>query len=51
MIKATTDSKVGSKHLRRQAVVYIRQSSPHQVRQNHESRQRQYAPVEQGHGP
>jgi DNA invertase Pin-like site-specific DNA recombinase len=46
MIKAITDSKVGSAHLRRQAIVYIRQSSPHQVRQNKESRQRQYALVE-----
>ena len=32
--------------MRRQAVVYVRQSSPHQVRQNQESRQRQYALVE-----
>jgi len=46
MIKTTTDSKVGNEHLRRQAIAYIRQSSPHQVRQNKESRQRQYALVE-----
>jgi DNA invertase Pin-like site-specific DNA recombinase len=30
-------------HLQRQAVVYVRQSSPHQVLTNHESRQLQYA--------
>lgn len=46
MIKATSDSKVCSEHLRRQAVVYIRQSSAQQVRQNQESRRRQYALVE-----
>ena len=46
MIKAIIDSKVGSDHRRREAIVYIRQSSSHQVRQNHESRQRQYALAE-----
>jgi DNA invertase Pin-like site-specific DNA recombinase len=30
-------------HLQRQAVIYVRQSSPHQVLTNHESRQLQYA--------
>ena len=43
MIKRTTDSKVGSEHLRRQAIAYIRQSSAHQIRNNRESSQRQYA--------
>lgn len=50
MIKATTDSKVSHAHVRREAVVYIRQSSPQQVRQNRESRQRQYALVERARG-
>ncbi|RPH80421.1 MAG: recombinase family protein [Nitrospiraceae bacterium] len=36
-------SKIGPDHLRRQAVVYIRQSSAHQVRNNRESSDRQYA--------
>src|SRR3954467_7188392 len=30
-------------HLQRQAVIYVRQSSPHQVMSNQESRQLQYA--------
>ena len=46
MIQATTDPKVRTEHLRRQAVVYIRQSSAHQIRSNHESSQRQYALAE-----
>ena len=46
MIKRTTDSKVGSEHLRRQAIAYIRQSSAHQIRNNRESSQRQYALVD-----
>lgn len=37
--------KVGPAHLQRQAVIYIRQSSPSQVENNQESRQRQYALV------
>ena len=45
MIKATTDPKVNANHLRRQAIVYIRQSSAHQIRSNRESSQRQYALV------
>lgn len=36
-------SKIGPDHLRRQAVVYIRQSSAQQVRHNRESSDRQYA--------
>jgi DNA invertase Pin-like site-specific DNA recombinase len=36
-------SKIGPDHLRRQAVVYIRQSSAQQVRNNRESSERQYA--------
>lgn len=36
-------AKVRPRHLDRLAIVYIRQSSPHQVFENHESRERQYA--------
>ena len=39
-------SKVGSDHLARQAVVYIRQSTADQVAHNLESKRRQYALVE-----
>ena len=35
-------SKIASDHLAREAVVYIRQSTPDQLRNNHESRRRQY---------
>jgi DNA invertase Pin-like site-specific DNA recombinase len=38
-----TCEQVHSTHLQRQAVIYVRQSSPHQVMTNHESRQLQYA--------
>jgi DNA invertase Pin-like site-specific DNA recombinase len=38
-----TDPKVRPDHLRRQAVVYVRQSTAQQVRGNHESTVRQYA--------
>jgi DNA invertase Pin-like site-specific DNA recombinase len=38
-----TNNKISRAHLQRDAIVYIRQSSPQQVRKNHESRQRQYA--------
>src|SRR4051812_40308538 len=41
-----TDSKIRADHLRRQAVVYVRQSTPHQVRGNRESTVRQYALVD-----
>ena len=46
MNRPTAHSKVRPEHLRRQAVVYIRQSSAHQVRVNRESSSRQYALVE-----
>ena len=36
-------SKICGRHWERLAVVYIRQSSPHQVLENRESRERQYA--------
>lgn len=39
-------SKVLAAHLDRQAVVYVRQSSPHQVLENRESTARQYALVQ-----
>jgi DNA invertase Pin-like site-specific DNA recombinase len=41
-----TDAKIRTDHLRRQAVVYVRQSTPHQVRGNRESTVRQYALVD-----
>jgi DNA invertase Pin-like site-specific DNA recombinase len=39
-------SKIRDRHWERLAVVYIRQSSPHQVLENRESRERQYALAE-----
>jgi DNA invertase Pin-like site-specific DNA recombinase len=42
--------KIRPEHLRRQAVVYVRQSSQHQVRANRESSARQYALVERAKG-
>ena len=36
-------SKIRDRHRQRLAIVYIRQSSPHQVLENRESRERQYA--------
>src|ERR1044071_4622249 len=38
-----TCEAVRATHLDRQAIVYVRQSSPHQVNTNHESRELQYA--------
>jgi len=46
MKNLSTHPKVRSDHLRRQAIVYVRQSGPHQVRENRESSARQYALVE-----
>ncbi len=46
MIGGSVYSKLKPEHLRRQAVVYVRQSGSHQVRNNKESRQRQYALIE-----
>ena len=40
-------SKITPEHLARAAYVYVRQSTPDQVRNNHESRRRQYALQEQ----
>ena len=37
------NEKVGSQHLSRMAMLYVRQSSPHQVVRNEESRLLQYA--------
>ena len=39
-------SKIGSQHLDKVAIVYVRQSSPHQVAEHRESRARQYALVD-----
>jgi DNA invertase Pin-like site-specific DNA recombinase len=36
-------SKIQDVHLNRLAIIYVRQSSPHQVLENRESRERQYA--------
>lgn len=36
-------AKIQQRHLDRLAIVYVRQSSPHQVQNNRESRERQYA--------
>lgn len=38
-----TDPKITPRHLARKAILYVRQSSPHQVARNHESRRLQYA--------
>jgi DNA invertase Pin-like site-specific DNA recombinase len=43
-----SNDKITPEHLVRGAVVYIRQSSPHQVVNNLESKRRQYALVERG---
>jgi excisionase family DNA binding protein len=43
-----TNDKITPEHLARDAVVYIRQSSPHQVTNNVESKRRQYQLVERG---
>lgn len=43
-----SDNKITPEHLARSAIVYIRQSSPHQVVNNLESKRRQYALVERG---
>jgi DNA invertase Pin-like site-specific DNA recombinase len=40
-------AKIRDRHLDRLAVVYVRQSTPHQVRENRESRERQYALADQ----
>ena len=36
------DTKISASHLSRNAYIYIRQSTEHQVRNNIESKQRQY---------
>jgi hypothetical protein len=46
MTRVTIQPKIRPGHLSRRAVVYVRQSSPHQVRNNRESSSRQYALVE-----
>src|SRR5262245_31776746 len=50
MTRDTTHPKIRPGHLSRQAIVYVRQSSPHQVRNNRESSGRQYALVERAKG-
>jgi DNA invertase Pin-like site-specific DNA recombinase len=46
MIATRTSVKIGKEHLCREAIVYIRQSNPYQVRDNRESGERQYNLVE-----
>ena len=43
-------SKIAADHLAREAVVYIRQSTPDQLRNNHESRRRQYDLADRARG-
>ena len=43
-------SKIGSDHPAREAVVYIRQSTPDQLRNNHESRRRKYGLADRARG-
>lgn len=42
----TNNTRIAPSHLRRNAYIYVRQSSEHQVRDNIESRQRQYELVD-----
>jgi DNA invertase Pin-like site-specific DNA recombinase len=42
MIAPRTSGKIGKEHLSREAIVSIRQSRPHQIRDNRESGERQY---------
>jgi DNA invertase Pin-like site-specific DNA recombinase len=41
-------TKIMAEHLARSAIVYVRQSTPHQVANNLESQRRQYGLVERG---
>ena len=43
-------NKIASDHLAREAVVYIRQSTPDQLRNHHESRRRQYGLADRARG-
>ena len=43
-------NKIAPDHLARDAVVYIRQSTPDQLRNNHESRRRQYGLADRARG-
>lgn len=43
-------SKIAPDHLAREAIVYIRQSTPDQLRTNHESRRRQYDLADRARG-
>lgn len=42
-VAACGSQKIKPRHLDRLAIVYVRQSSPQQVRENRESRERQYS--------
>lgn len=45
-----TSTKLTAEHLGRRAIVYVRQSTPHQVQDNLESRRRQYALADYARG-
>ena len=45
----SSSTKIQAHHLTRQAVVYIRQSTPKQVQLNQESTRRQYQLADQAH--
>lgn len=47
-MSTTSNPKITKEHLARRAVVYLRQSSEHQVQHNRESRDLQYAMAERG---
>ena len=44
------NSKLTARHIERGAIVYVRMSTPHQVRAHTESRRRQYGLVERARG-
>lgn len=46
IVRSSISQKIQSFHLDRQAIVYIRQSTPQQVLEHRESRDRQYALAE-----
>lgn len=46
LVQTLSDPKIHSRHLSRQALIYVRQSHPNQVRQHPESARRQYGLAE-----
>ena len=51
MLEIQCNPKIKSEHLARKAIVYLRQSSDKQVRQNKESQRLQYEVAERIHAP